>query len=259
LPWRLNKEHSTKERQTTGKQIRVRSEKYRRHTSIVCSLPSLVVHLSTFIKRCSVTIAVAMTFTGCSILAPTQEHTRFIVLSPIAPGTSNSTVTANSSGPPLAIGLGPVRLPEYLDRPELVIRTSPNGFDLSEIYRWAEPLSDNFRHVLATDLIAQLGGGDLVQYPWFAGTRLDYVVQVQVEHFEAGVDHSTQLSAHWELKPPNGDQVLASNETQLSRPVDSLEGDTVAAALSTDLGALARQIAAAIVQAQQERVARGEK
>jgi uncharacterized protein len=236
----------------------VGGEKDRKQHAVACSLLSFIALFASLLQQPASAVAISIIFSGCTVLSPRQDNTRFILLTPTTPARSNGTLTASPNVSAVAIGLGPVSLPEYLDRPELVIRTSPNGFDLSEIDRWAEPLADNFRHVLASDLTTVLGGGNIVEYPWYAGTRLDYIVQVQVEHFEAAANRSAQLSARWQLKTSKGDEVLASHEPRFNRIVDSLEGDTVAAALSTEIGALAEQIASALVQAEQQRVARGE-
>jgi uncharacterized lipoprotein YmbA len=173
------------------------------------------------------------------------------MLAPVSSGAQGPAQNSTS----LAIGLGPVQLPEYLDRPDLVIRTSANGFELSDMNRWAEPLPDNFRHVLAAELTNLLGNADIVEYPWNPGTRLDYVVRIEVQRFEADTSQTAQLIARWDLRTAGGQQLLASRQAQLSRPVTSLAGDAVAGALSQELGELAQQIASTITQVEQQRLA----
>jgi uncharacterized protein len=213
--------------------------------------------LRSLLKVLILALAVVLVFSGCSMLPPKRDRARFIVLATTTPGGSNGAqLTAIPNLTPVTIGLGPVKLPGYLDRAELVIRTSPNGFDLSETNRWAEPLADNFRHVLANDLSNLLDTTNIVQYPWDPETRLDYIVHIQVQRFEPDTSGNAQLTARWDLRTPQSDQVLASREAQLSRPMTSLAGDAAAAALSEDVAELAGQIASAIVQAQQQRMAR---
>ena len=215
--------------------------------------------LCTILEARVLALGAALVFSGCSVLSPKQDRTRFILLTPTAASASNNThLAASPNLTTVAIGLGPVRLPEYLDRPELVIRTSPNGFELSEMSRWAEPIADNFRHVIANDLTNLLGTTNIVQYPWYPETRLDYIVHIEVQRFEADTSHSAQLIAHWDLRTPQSDQVLASREAQFSSPLNSLTGDAAAAALSEDVAELAEQIASAIAQAEQRRMAIGE-
>ena len=49
--------------------------------------------------------------------------------------------TAAARGP--VIGVGPITLPKYLDRPQIVSRASRNQLALGEFDRWAEPLQEN--------------------------------------------------------------------------------------------------------------------
>jgi uncharacterized lipoprotein YmbA len=222
--------------------------------SAACTLAS---PLCFFGKARALALAVALVFSGCSALSPKQDRTRFILLAPVTPGGSNNAQpSASPKLASVAIGLGPVQFPEYLDRPELVIRTSPNGFDLSETNRWAEPLPDNFRHVLANDLTNLMGTTNIVQYPWYPETRLDYIVHVQVQRFEADTIRNAQLIARWDLRTLQSDQVLASREVRLTHPLTSLAGDAVAAALSEDVAELAGQIASTIAQVEQQSLAR---
>jgi uncharacterized protein len=191
------------------------------------------------------------------MLSPRPDRTRFIMLTPATAEMSGEQSNGGQKLTSLAIGLGPVHMPDYLDRPELVIRTSPNGFELAENDLWAETLTENFRQVLASDLTNLLGTANIVQFPWYPGTRLDYIVHVRIQRFEADTSQSAKLVARWDLITPQGDQVLATNELHLSRPSSSLSGDAVAAALSLDVAGLAQQIASAVVQVEQQRLARG--
>jgi len=200
--------------------------------------------------------AMMLLVAGCTLLPPKQDETRFIVLSSVAMADSNtSALTGGEKLAPIAIGLGPIHLPEYLDRPELVIRASPNSLDLSRTDRWAEPLIDNFRHVLANNLTGLLGAKNIMQFPWDPGTPLDFVVQVQVQRFEADTTRKAELIATWELRTGHNNQVLATRKAQMTQLSTSLAGDAVAAALSKAVAELAEQIASAIVQAEQQRVA----
>ena len=224
--------------------------------TVVCVFATL---LCSILEVRVLALGTVLVFSGCSVLSPKQDRTRFILLAPTTAASSNyAHLAASPNLTTVAIGLGPVQLPEYLDRPELVIRTSPNGFELSEMSRWAEPLADNFRHVIANDLTNLLGTTNIVQYPWYPETRLDYIVHIEVQRFEADTTHNAQLIAHWELRTPQSNQVLATRGAQFSSPLASLTGDAAAAALSQDVVELAGQIASAIAQAEQRRMAIGE-
>jgi uncharacterized protein len=195
---------------------------------------------------------------SCSALKPRPEQTRFLLLAPEntsgGQGPAGNTIT---DGLPPIIGLGPVQLPPYLDRQELVVRTSPTGFELSDRDRWAEPLTDNFRRVLGSNLQTQLGSADIVQYPWYAYTKLDYIIRVQVERFDVDTANMATLVARWELRKAKPDQGLDTRESQFSHTASSSSGEAVAAALSENVADLAQQIALAVEEAQQQRFAGG--
>ena len=54
------------------------------------------------------------------------------------------------------IGLGPIHIPEYLDRPQMVIAVTDHQYRLSEDHRWAESLDQNISLALSTDTILVL-------------------------------------------------------------------------------------------------------
>ena len=56
-------------------------------------------------------------------------------------GISSNKSLELDKGP--LIGLGPIRLPEYLDRPQMVVAVSENKYKLIESHRWAEKLDQN--------------------------------------------------------------------------------------------------------------------
>lgn len=74
-----------------------------------------------------------------------------LVLSACAPAPRESFYTLNPTVPGLApqlrntadafsVSVGPVRIPEIVDRPQLVIRKGPGQVDILEQHRWAQSL-----------------------------------------------------------------------------------------------------------------------
>src|SRR6187455_1372160 len=51
--------------------------------------------------------------------------------------------------PTLAVVVGPVTVPEAVDRTPMVVRTGPNQVDIEDLHRWAEPLKAAIPRVLA--------------------------------------------------------------------------------------------------------------
>jgi hypothetical protein len=179
---------------------------------------------------------------GC--LSPRPDPSKFFVLAPIGAGAPNSLAPAGGTASPgPTIGVGPIKLPEYLDRDEVVTRVGPNRLELSDKDRWAEPLGNNFKQVVAQDLTQLLGTDSITFYPWPGTTRVDYQVRIDVYRFETDSGANAQLVAHWQVLDRSG-KLLYANDSTLSEQAQP--GEPVAAALSRTVDGLARQIATAI-------------
>jgi uncharacterized lipoprotein YmbA len=197
-------------------------------------------------KRLSVNMAAAglaaLTLGGC--FSPQPDPSKFFVLAPAAMGGANSIAPAGlatSSSP--TIGLGPIKLPQYLDRDEVVTRVGPNRLELSDRDRWAEPLADNFKQVLAQDLTHLLGTHSIIFYPWAGTTHVDYQVRIDVYRFETDSSANARLLAHWQVFDGSG-KLLYANDSNVSEQAQP--GEPVASVLSRTVDDLARQIASAI-------------
>ena len=143
----------------------------------------------------------------------------------------------------IVIGLGPVTLPSYLDRPEMARRVDENQIAYDPATRWAEPLQDNFQRVVAANLVQLIGPQRILLYPWVRTAPLDVVVTVAVARFEQQPDGSLLLEARWVVRD-RADVALAVEITRFTRPGGTPEAN--AAALSALVGDLSQAIAAAI-------------
>jgi uncharacterized lipoprotein YmbA len=178
---------------------------------------------------------------ACSILpAPQPDPSRFFVLNALAPPDAPTGQWADTSK--LSIGLGPITMPDYLRRREVVTRVAANRVELSSTEYWAEPLDQSFQRVLSDDLAALLGTRQIVTYPWYSTTAIDYQVEVYVQRFERNTTGAAELAASAVIKDAKG-RVLVSQPVNLSQSMSGGGGDSAAAALSSDLGNLSREIA----------------
>jgi uncharacterized lipoprotein YmbA len=114
---------------------------------------------------------------GCLNLGEgTQEMTRYYVLSP--PSISELKTEVLDDTKSVAIGLGPVTFPEYLNRPQVVVRGSRNQLQMAEFARWAEPLVENFSRVLAENLSSLLATNHITLYGSKRSMPTNYQVTV---------------------------------------------------------------------------------
>ena len=78
---------------------------------------------------------VVITALGLSLLlisgcVSKSASNRFYTLNAIPKGETKANVSEGQRC--IAIGIGPVELPAYLDRPQIVVRTSANRFDFTD-------------------------------------------------------------------------------------------------------------------------------
>jgi uncharacterized protein len=167
---------------------------------------------------------------------------RFYLLNPL-PASESIPAPGAAQGP--VIGVGPVTLPKYLDRSQIVTRTSGQQLALGEFDRWAEPLSDNVTRVLAVNLARLVPTDHLRLNPWPRSVALDYQVQVEVWQFEGWFGGESTLLALWSLLD-EAERPLLTQRAALQIPVGGRDYDAMVQALNQLLGTLSRDIAAAI-------------
>lgn len=182
--------------------------------------------------------AVAVTVgSGCSILEPRPDPTRYYVLHAAADRPASTAEPRQ-----LTVGLGPINLPAYLDRPQIVRRLGANRVEVAEFERWAEPLRSAVPRILGRNLESPDRFGRTVAYPWPVGTPLDLAVEVELTRFEASGSNA-ELVAHWTIR--RGKERLLSRDSWIERPTADSSTEAAVAALSETLDALAAEIASA--------------
>src|SRR5262245_27125341 len=80
----------------------------------------------------------------------TTPPTHFYLLPSRSSGDTASPASVGQRD--LTLAVGPVTVPPYLDRPQIVTRTSPAKLTLADFEQWAGPLADTTARVLSEDL-----------------------------------------------------------------------------------------------------------
>jgi hypothetical protein len=103
---------------------------------------------------------------------------------------------------PLVVALGPVTVPDYLDRTDIVHRASDNRLAVADNERWAESLRAGLQRVLAADLARRLGATVWVTSGSERAGPADLEVPVDLETFEPDATGRVVLTASWEVRRP---------------------------------------------------------
>jgi uncharacterized protein len=137
----------------------------------------------------------------------------------------------------------PVRLPDYLDTRELVVR-SGNQLLPSKTGQWAERLSVGMTRALALSLGMQLPNVTVLTTNPIE--RPTWQVLVDVTAFEARVDREVVLAARWTVTDGTGRSSLQSEDAVLMEPTESMDDAAVVSAMNRAVEGFASQIAAGI-------------
>ena len=186
-----------------------------------------------------------LALTGC----PGNAPTRLYVL------TATTDKPASTSPEGVAIGVGPITLPKYLDRPQIVTRVAANSLDQANLDQWGGDLNDNITRVVATNLSNLLATDRVSLYPWKDGAPVDFQVTMDIGRFDQDKDGNAVLNVFWSIINPKDGTVLLMRRSSYSQsagePASSQSDnprpfDAQAAAMSRDLALLSNDIATAI-------------
>ncbi|MGD9075859.1 MAG: PqiC family protein [Desulfobacteraceae bacterium] len=178
---------------------------------------------------------------GC---ATTSKQARFYKLSSV--GTQEAPSQTQATGQGLGIGIGPIKFPDHLDRPQIVTRTSANAMQLSEFDLWAGSLREDFSRVLAENLSILLSTDYIFIYPFTKSTPIDYKVAVEVVRFDGELGKSAALTARWTVMEGDRKALKFVRRSKITGAVDDSNYEAMVAALSRTVESLSREIAESI-------------
>ena len=101
----------------------------------------------------------------------------------------------------VSVFVGPVAIPEAVDRTPMVLRSGPNRVEIDDFNRWAEPLSSGIARVVAENLSRGIGTPRVLSSRRASGEKVDYRVALDVQRFDSSLAEGASLDAFWTLAP----------------------------------------------------------
>ncbi len=176
---------------------------------------------------------------GCASTAPT----RFYILTALPSSARLQPLPGDRRD--IVIGVGPVELPRYLDRPQIAARMGRHELRFAEFDQWAEPLQDNVTRVLAENLSLLLATDYVVTHPWPRSAALTFQVLVRITRFEGTMGERGVLTAQWQIVDSQKRERMRKTSS-FTLPVETADYRVLVAALSRALGDLSRDMAVAL-------------
>ncbi|MCU7938513.1 MAG: PqiC family protein [gamma proteobacterium symbiont of Bathyaustriella thionipta] len=154
-----------------------------------------------------------LSISGCG----TSQKTNFYQLEE----TSSESLIGVEKGS--IIGVGPINLPEYINRPQIVTRNSAHHFNVSEFNRWIEPINDSISRLLVINLSNNLNSNQIYwvprsdrQYP------LDLRVVIDIGRFDGKMGKDVVLESRWSIFDKEDKPAM----TKVSLIKEPVTGDT---------------------------------
>ncbi len=145
------------------------------------------------------------------------------------------------------LALGPIGVPDYLNRTHIVTRGANAEIMVDQSNRWAEPLSISVKRILAADVDKLLDRVVVITFPveTAALQHIDYRLTGELNRFDADANGRVVLEVQWGVTDRDLDEVLipisrSRYVTQAAEPVDI---NTKVAAMNEALSQYGRDIA----------------
>lgn len=147
------------------------------------------------------------------------------------------------------IGLGPLEVPGYLDRPQLVTQSSDGKVIVDEFNRWAEPLANALPRIVTANVDELLESAVVVSFPYGARIRADYHLAGRILRFDADRSGTAVLEVQWGVQDAKANNLISprrSRYTAVASP--SQDPGAVVAALNQTVAAFSRDIASELTR-----------
>ncbi len=131
-----------------------------------------------------------------------SKESEFYLLNPITP--EQSKVLHND----MQIGIDEIQVPEYTQKPQLMINYTPYKVQLKEYHRWVESLDKNIGRVIEANLTTLLPGAVIARYPWDTKFKPNYHIQIDIFQFEIDCKGDSILRAEY---------IIFSNESLVKK------------------------------------------
>ena len=149
----------------------------------------------------------------------------------------------------VVLGFGPLRIPDYLNRSQIVTRDVEAEMQVDEFSRWTEPLSIALPRIVATDIDNLLDQVVVIMYPYDVQVRsyVSYRLIGDVNRFDADQSGLTLLDVQWGIVDADGKMVVPVRRNRYQAQAAPGEGlNNVVSAMNDALSQFSRDVASKI-------------
>ena len=189
----------------------------------------------TDIRRLVVILSGFFLFSGCFRESAPQQ---FYTLNSILHGT-----VAEKRPVRIVVALGPVLIPDIVDKPQILVRTGENQIQLSERNRWAGSLKEDITRVLTENLNLLLENEGVRAMTDEIAINPSFRISVVVNRFDGRPGESVLLNAVWTISDQGAKNEFFVGTSIIRELTVASDFKSLVAAHSRALATLSRDIA----------------
>ena len=145
--------------------------------------------------------------------------------------------------------VGPVKIPAYLARPQIVTRDKSDRLVFAQFDRWGESLDGAMARLINEELAGMFPGVTIETFPWSFFISVRYQVIVELLDWDARLEEDLKVVVQWSILDVAGKNVILTKRSAFSQPIKPHTYEGLADALSVIMMSLSGQMAEALSQA----------
>ncbi len=164
--------------------------------------------------------------------------------------TANSKDNLGSSNPAnnisVSLGVGPITVPEYLQRSQIVYSMDGNNLTIAQQDFWSEPLDSAISRVVAYNLMRLNKNSSIVTFPWRGDQSPHYAIRISIIELNRSSTNIAHLEAEWTLLDQQSKSILGNQIFSATVEMSEFSYLALAGAYSELLAVLSENISAAV-------------
>ena len=182
--------------------------------------------------RTILSLSMVLTIGGCGTSPVAKMYTLNAV-------DKASTVVAGSEQS-IAIKLGPISIPDSLDKPQIVTRVGANRLETDEFNRWAGDYQSDIQRIIGENISSLLPTNQVMMSDEIILVPVDYQILVNVRKFDGELGGVVTLNADWVLSVKNKEKTVIAKKSIFTEKTDGADYQSYAAAQSRLLEKLSK-------------------
>lgn len=184
-----------------------------------------------------------VTISLCGCVAVNKTPIRYYTLSSVQPAGRQMDPSPVTT--PVTVGVGPIDIPDYLERPQILLREGDHGITVAEHDRWAGTLKQEISRVLVENIGGLLPSGSTVLY-WKRNVPIDCRVSVDVTRLDVIPGSSVTMEAQWAVFMKDRKAPVLLRTRRFSEPLEKNDIAAAVSAIGKALGKLSGEISAEV-------------